>query len=311
MIEHPHQPSATMKQDEVKIPYGLPLSDISRIQKNFRIVTLRGDQLACRFYELLFLKYPELQMFFSETNVSQQHGAFLNGLGTLVLHLEHPQKLRADLVKLGQRHQAYGISLNHYPPVVNALLQALTELAEEGMDGKTHLAWANFLHLVRAIMLENSLTKVRSEASAEESHNIIISDNSNRILLIDDDQSLLDLYHSFLETQGYICSQVSDVPWAFTHLQMSHYDLVLTDFQMPEMNGIQIKKKLDYLGNGIFPPFVLITGKPSPEIRTRALEAGFVAVLKKPCNLKKLDSLIRVALKDPGYSFQLINESEN
>jgi len=122
-------------------------------------------------------------------------------------------------------------------------------------------------------------------------------DKANRILLIDDDRLLLNLYQSYLEIQGYICSQVSDVAWAFTHLQMSHYDLVLTDFQMPVMNGIQFRKNLDYVGNGLWPPFVLVTGSLSQEVRRQALESGFVAVLKKPHNLSELTFVIQTVLK--------------
>ena len=105
-----------MEQDEVKIHAEFPPSDISRIQKSFRIVSLRGDQLARRFYDLLFLKFPELQEFFNATNFSQQEAAFMDGLRTLVRHLERPQQLRADLVRLGRRHQRYGITMHIIHP---------------------------------------------------------------------------------------------------------------------------------------------------------------------------------------------------
>jgi CheY-like chemotaxis protein/hemoglobin-like flavoprotein len=256
-----------------------------------------GEQLALRFYDLLLLKFPDLQIFFRSTNLSRQHARFLNGLRTLVLNLENPQELRAALVQLGERHTSYGIEIQHYPPVVDTLLQVLTELGGEGMDVKTYEAWANFLHLIRAIMLEKHSPAVLSQAPDGMSRSSLISGNTKRILLIDDDHQILDIYHSYLEIQGYVCSQVSDVAWAFTHLQMSHYDLVLTDFQMPVMNGIQIRKKMAHWDNDVCPPFVLITGSPSQEIRKQALESGFVAVLRKPHNLMELGSIISNILK--------------
>ena len=293
----PHQ-SATIEQYEVKFHVEFPPSDISRIQKSFgRIMSLQGDQLARRFYDLLFLKFPEFQEFFNGTNFSQQEAAFVDGLCALVRHLERPQQLRADLVRLGRRHQRYGMTMHHYPPVADALLQVLTELAGEGMDGKTYAGWANFLHLIRAIMLENHSQKAFTELPNRTYQHTAISDHTKRILLIDDDQSLLDLYQAYLEIQGYLCSQVDNVGWAFIHLGLSHYDLVLTDFQMPEMNGLQIKKNLDFLGNGACPPFILITGNLSPEIRKQALELGFQAVLKKPHDIGELGSIIGKALK--------------
>ena len=219
-----------MEHDRVQIPQGLPPSDITRIQQSFRLISSEGKQIVSRFYELLFGRFPDLQSFFHPGNLSQQHDKFLNGLTTLVLHLDHPQELRATLVQLGERHQRYGIESRHYPPVLDTFLRVLAEFEGEGMDGKTYEAWANFLHLIRAIMLETYSIDGLAEDRNGKPRPSMISDNTKRILLIDDDRHLLDLYQSYLEGQGYFCSQVSDVAWAFTHLQMSHYHLVLDRF---------------------------------------------------------------------------------
>jgi hemoglobin-like flavoprotein/ActR/RegA family two-component response regulator len=286
-----------LKQSRANIHPGLPPSDIARIAESFQMVASQGEQMAFRFYDLLFERNPELRPLFPSGNLSQQPAKFFNGLHSLVLHLEHPQKLRAVLGRLGERHQQYGVEIQHYPPVQDALLKVLTELGGEGLDGTTYEAWANFLHLIRAIMLERHIPTVPAEDRNGILPSTMMADKAKRILLIDDDRLLLNLYQSYLEIQGYICSQVSDVAWAFTHLQMSHYDLVLTDFQMPVMNGIQFRKNLDYVGNGLWPPFVLVTGSLSQEVRRQALESGFVAVLKKPHNLTELTSIIRTVLK--------------
>ncbi|MDH4361110.1 MAG: response regulator [Nitrospirota bacterium] len=297
MMELQAQEKHVLENARRKIPPGLPPSDIYRIQRSFRMVVSQGEKMASRFYDLLLERSPELQKFFHPGNLSQQHAKFFNGLHSLMLHLEHPQALRAALVQLGEQHQGYGIEIQHYPPVVDTLLQVLTEFSGEGMDGETYDAWANFLHLVRAIMLENLGPDVSAEDENGMSHSTMIAEKPKRILLIDDDHQLLDLYQSYLEIQGYLCSQVSDVAWAFTHLLMSHYDVVLTDFQMPLMNGIQLRKNLDYMGKGLWPPFILVTGSLNQEIRKQALESGFVAVLKKPHDLTELGSIIRIAVK--------------
>lgn len=293
----------TMELDSKPILPGLPPSDITRIQESFRMVAGEGAQIVSRFYALLFERFPDLQSFFHPGNLSQQHDRFLKGLGILISLLEHPQELRATLVQLGERHQRYGIEPQHYPPVLDTFLQVLAEFGAEGLDGKTYEAWANFLHLIRAIMLESYAINIPAEDQKGKSHPGRISDNPKRILLIDDDRHLLDLYQSYLEGQGYLCSQVSDVAWAYTHLQMSHYDLVMTDFQMPVMNGIQIRQTLSYGDNDVCPPFLLVTGSLSQEIRKQALESGFVAVLRKPHNLMELGAIIsNILQKYCGFS---------
>ena len=298
-----------MKNGKLNISPGIPTADISRIQESFEIVDSHGEQIVFRFYHVLFDKFPEFQTFFPQAQLAQQYAAFLSGFRTLVFHIENPEELRASLLQLGERHRKYGIKSKHYPPVVYALLYVLTELGGEGMDGKTYDAWENFLHLMRAIMLETYSMEMLSDGDRQET---VLSTgaggNPKRILLIDDDRQLLDLYQSYLELEGYLCSQVSDVAWAFTHIQMSHYDLVLTDFQMPAMNGIQLRRNLEYVGNGCCPPFVLVTGSPNQEIRRQALESGFDAVLKKPHDLPELSSLVgKVLKKSAGFQGNLHN----
>lgn len=286
-----------MEKSKVEIPPGLPPADISRIQQSFRMLAPNAEKLAVRFYDVLLLKFPDLKSFFRSTDLTRQHARFLNGLSTLVRNLEKPQELRAALVQLGERHTSYGIEIQHYPPVVDTLLQVLAEMGGKGMDVKTYEAWANFLHLVRAIMLEKGFPEVLPQAPDGIARRSLISDNIKRLLLIDDDAQILDLYHSYLESQGFVCSRVPGVAWALTHLQMSHYDLVLTDFQMPVMNGIQIRKILGYLGNVWCPPFVLVTGSLSPEIQKQALDSGFVGVLEKPHDLTELSTVIQNSLE--------------
>jgi CheY-like chemotaxis protein/hemoglobin-like flavoprotein len=281
------------------IPTGLPPSDLCRIQESFQILRPQIEEFVRRFYEVLFEKYPDLQRLFPSGNLSGQQSRFQNGLTTLISHLEHPQELRTALIQLGQRHQAYGITIHHYPPVVDTFLHVLIDMGGGRVNGQTYVAWANFLHLIRAIMLEPYAPGTVSEGQQRDYSGAINADKPKRILLIDDDHQLLDLYQSYLEKQGYFCSQISDVTWAFTHLHMSRYDLVLTDFQMPGMNGIQLRIHLSRLGSGLCPPFLLVTGKPNQEIRKLALESGFVTVLKKPHVLTELGSVVRTVLENP------------
>ena len=79
------QKKISMELQNVNIHPGLPPPDISRIQPSFRIVASQGKQVSIRFYDLLFLNFPERQSFFRSSNVSQQYAMFLNGLHTLVL----------------------------------------------------------------------------------------------------------------------------------------------------------------------------------------------------------------------------------
>ncbi|HBP86923.1 MAG TPA: hypothetical protein DD706_04415, partial [Nitrospiraceae bacterium] len=122
-----------MKKGKLNIAPGLPTADISRIQESFGMLAAHAEQMVSRFYNVLFDKFPEFQTFFPQSQLSQQHAAFLRGLHTLVLGIENPQELRSTLVQLGERHQRYGIKNKHYPPVVYALMHFLTEFGGDGI----------------------------------------------------------------------------------------------------------------------------------------------------------------------------------
>jgi two-component system chemotaxis response regulator CheY len=57
-------------------------------------------------------------------------------------------------------------------------------------------------------------------------------------------------------------------------------DLVLSDWNMPEMTGIQLKEALNAEGIGV--PFGFVTSETTPEMRERAIAAGALFLLAKP-----------------------------
>lgn len=71
------------------------------------------------------------------------------------------------------------------------------------------------------------------------------SQNKNkRILVVEDEEFLRDLYVRILKGEGYTVDQAKDGVEAFSALQKGGYDLVLLDIMMPIVNGLDILKKL-------------------------------------------------------------------
>ena len=69
---------------------------------------------------------------------------------------------------------------------------------------------------------------------------------------------------------------------------------LVVDFDMPNMNGLDLHKNLSFLGKEI--PTVLITAYPSDEVRARALQAGIICYLPKPFDESDLLNCIQAAL---------------
>jgi CheY-like chemotaxis protein len=68
--------------------------------------------------------------------------------------------------------------------------------------------------------------------------------NKNRILVVEDEEFLRQLYVNILGEEGYIVEEAKDGEEAYQLLTQKDYDLILLDFQIPKLNGGQILENL-------------------------------------------------------------------
>jgi DNA-binding response OmpR family regulator len=100
------------------------------------------------------------------------------------------------------------------------------------------------------------------------------------ILAVDDEPDLCALTKEFLERAGEIeVDTTGSVREARMALAKKHYDAILSDYQMPDENGIEFLKTLRAVG--IRTPFILFTGKGREEVVIEALNCGADAYLQK------------------------------
>jgi DNA-binding response OmpR family regulator len=101
-----------------------------------------------------------------------------------------------------------------------------------------------------------------------------------RILYVDDEPSLLELGKFFLERSGRFSVDTITSALAALSLQNTRsYDAIISDYQMPEMDGIEFLKKIRSSGNTI--PFILFTGRRREEVVIQALDEGADFYLQK------------------------------
>ena len=80
------------------------------------------------------------------------------------------------------------------------------------------------------------------------------------VLYVDDESDLLEISKLFLERSGqFSVDIITSAPAALTQLNSKTYDAIISDYQMPEMDGIEFLKKVRTSGNSI--PFILFTGR--------------------------------------------------
>jgi PAS domain S-box-containing protein len=100
------------------------------------------------------------------------------------------------------------------------------------------------------------------------------------VLYVDDEIALLEICKLFLERTGEFSVHTECSPQqALDSLREGGYDAVVSDYQMPEMDGIEFLKKVRESGNSI--PFITFTGKGREEIAIAAFENGADFYLQK------------------------------
>lgn len=103
-----------------------------------------------------------------------------------------------------------------------------------------------------------------------------------RILVVDDSPSMREVLETCLPEFGYNVVAVANGVEALEQVNTRLFDLVLSDVEMPRMNGISMCEILKATPARQHVPVVLMTGCPSREVTQRGRRAGAAAVLAKP-----------------------------
>ncbi|TCN58967.1 response regulator [Flavobacterium circumlabens] len=111
-----------------------------------------------------------------------------------------------------------------------------------------------------------------------------------KILVVEDNVINQLVTKKIIEKNNYICKVVDDGFSAIEMLQNEHFDLVLMDINMPQMNGFETSKRIRQLG--IKTPIVALTAFDKDEITDEAISSGMNDIIIKPFEPVKLFKII-------------------
>lgn len=111
---------------------------------------------------------------------------------------------------------------------------------------------------------------------------------SGVILAVDDSASMRQMVRYTLEGAGYEVVQAADGVEALERAREKPVDLVLTDVNMPRMDGISLVRELRALASYKFVPMLVLTTESGQETKIRGKEAGATGWLVKPFNPEQL-----------------------
>jgi two-component system alkaline phosphatase synthesis response regulator PhoP len=117
-----------------------------------------------------------------------------------------------------------------------------------------------------------------------------MSQKKHSILLVEDEENLQDALKLNLELEGYEVSACADGLAALKMLEQEHFDLMVLDVMLPELDGISVCESVRLQKNDI--PILILSAKNSSADRVLGLKMGADDYLTKPFNLEEL--LLRV-----------------
>lgn len=120
-----------------------------------------------------------------------------------------------------------------------------------------------------------------------------------RILVIDDDEAHREGMAFLLEDEGYLVDQAEGAERAMELIHRHSYDLVITDYKMQKIDGMELLKMINDYDPLL--KVIMVTGYGSIEHAVQALHLGALDYMPKPIDPVKLKEVVRRALKNQGW----------
>lgn len=119
----------------------------------------------------------------------------------------------------------------------------------------------------------------------------------SKILVVDDSNSIRDMVSFTLKSSGYQTVEACDGQEGLAKAQTDNFDLVISDVNMPNMDGITLCQELRKLSHLQFTPILMLTTESSTEMKLQGKAAGATGWLVKPFNPEKLLATIKRVIR--------------
>ena len=112
------------------------------------------------------------------------------------------------------------------------------------------------------------------------------------ILVVDDSKSMREIIAFTINSKGYEYELADNGAMAIELARKKHFDIILTDINMPEMDGFTLTQECRKLKGYEHTPILIITTEYSAEMKLKGREVGATGWITKPFNGAKLAAAI-------------------
>ena len=131
-----------------------------------------------------------------------------------------------------------------------------------------------------------------------------------QILVVDDDPAVGLVLTRQLKKQGYAVAVASDGEEGLAKAQEIHPALIICDWMMPRVNGIEVCRRIKADPQFSTTFFILLTSLGSVEDRVKGLDAGADDFISKPIEINELTARVRAALRSHQLSHDLQTQKQ-
>ncbi len=215
--------------------------------------------------------------------ISVAHLAQLLELETLAPRSETKRTLPCVLLRIGE--ERFGLFVDHLIDTQDVVLKPQSQLLKRvrNVAGATILGTGQVCMILNPTDLLKSVQRNQRNAIAPRAtaHTSPVSQNRATILLAEDSITIRTQEKRILEGAGYTVVTAVDGLDGFNKLKTGQFDAVISDVQMPNLDGLQLARRIREHAEYNEIPIILVTSLSSEEDRRRGAEAGASAYITK------------------------------
>ena len=119
---------------------------------------------------------------------------------------------------------------------------------------------------------------------------------AHRVLIVDDSDIVLKLHAYILEEAGFECATAQNGYAALELLMREHFDIIITDINMPRMDGYQLTKSIRQTEGYSDVPIIIISTEEEAKDKIKGMEAGANVYIVKPAQPANLIMNVKMLL---------------
>ncbi len=123
--------------------------------------------------------------------------------------------------------------------------------------------------------------------------------NNTRVLIIEDHKDIAEMLYDYFEQRDYELDYASDGRVGFNLASQNEYDIILLDLMLPEIDGLDVCRKLR-LESGVQTPILMLTARDTLQDKVAGLEIGADDYLVKPFEILELEARIKALMRRKG-----------